>query len=264
MNKALKRKTHPDNLWVETYWQVKTFLSSPRLSRLPASHLGHLILAPTSHLSHYHCKEREISLKGSHILYPQMAPTYLNQTSQVFLSGAELTLGTLYLISKKLGRSLPTHGPIAEHISMPFEENLSFENSVKTFDTIFEELHLGNEVDGHYTLSKEVEILLRRSPNRKLNNIGDELNASQRTIERSFKLVTGMSLKTYQNIYRFNNYLEDFLGVLNNEKISADSLYYFYDQSHCIRQFQDYVGQSPRQLLKSDDLISSLYHFQDS
>lgn len=147
---------------------------------------------------------------------------------------------------------------------MPFEENLSFENSVKIFDTIFKDLRLGNEVDGHYILSKEVEILLKRSPHRKLNDLGEELNVSQRTVERSFKMVTGMSLKTYQNIYRFNSYLEDFLGVLNNEQISTDGLFYFYDQSHCIRQFQNYVGQSPLQLLKNDDLISSLYHFQDS
>ncbi|AHI06132.1 HTH-type transcriptional regulator, AraC family protein [Bdellovibrio bacteriovorus W] len=263
MIQAQKRTVQKENLWVETYWQVNALLKSPQHSRLSASRLGHLILAPKNQPAHYQCDESKISIYGSHILFPQASPVYLRQSSKVFLCGAELSFGTLYLLSKKQGLKMPTDHYLAEATSFLLKEEPSFESSIQIFDHIFKELKLENEIDGHYILSKAADSLLRTYPHAKVSELGRELNISQRTLERSFKRVTGMSLKTYQNIHRFNSYLEEFLQSNTKNPTSVEELYYFYDQSHCIRQFQTHIGQSPLQLLKNDDLISSFYQFQE-
>lgn len=264
---ATKRKSENKDSLVETFWQLKVHLpvQSTFISRLSASVLGHLILAPASQTSTYSYNGQECSVTGTHILYPQQSSLFLHQPSQFFLGGAELALGTTYLMAKKkvIARAGRTSN-LADAIALDFREPESLDNVIAIFENFFQELNLHEQIDRHYLLTKEVEGLLATDPHQSVSELAANFDISQRTLERSFKTVVGLSLKAYQNISRFNRFLEEFVEPSEDSVLNSESQYYFYDQSHCIRQFHSYVGMSPRSLLKDSDLVSSRYRFKNS
>ena len=66
---------------------------------------------------------------------------------------------------------------------------------------------------------------------------------------QTFKKKTGLSLKYYQRINRFNFLLHKIRDNSNWLDIAFDLG--FYDQSHLIKDVRYYTGLSPKQLIKS-------------
>ncbi|MTI39208.1 AraC family transcriptional regulator [Fulvivirga lutimaris] len=93
-------------------------------------------------------------------------------------------------------------------------------------------------------VDKAVQELIATNGNVRLNQLYEELGVSERTLERQFKKVIGLSPKFYSRIIRFT-YIFDQIkqGKEPWLDITYDSGY--YDQAHFIKNFKEFTGESP-------------------
>jgi AraC-like DNA-binding protein len=108
-------------------------------------------------------------------------------------------------------------------------------------------------------LVDEAARLLSNSPD--VEAAAVSLGVSRRQLERRFKARVGMPPKHFARIRRFQRVFhameEDSAGWVD---AAADCGY--YDQAHLIRDFRDFAGEPPSQLLAADDLARHfLSHF---
>jgi len=91
-----------------------------------------------------------------------------------------------------------------------------------------------------------------------LPNIQNKLNLSERSLERYFKQHVGISPKLYARISRFQSALENLrqtqFGKLTHIAYQND----YFDQSHFIRDFQEFAGTSPKHFkLKANEQVAN-------
>ncbi len=94
-----------------------------------------------------------------------------------------------------------------------------------------------------------------------ISHLGNELNCSQRTVERSFNRVTGFTLKQYHSMQRLESLL-DYVYKLNASEIDwADIAYQFQfsDQPHLIRYLKTTLGATPGEYTKERNLAIDSY-----
>ena len=89
-----------------------------------------------------------------------------------------------------------------------------------------------------------------------IKHLEDKFHISRRWLERQFASQIGFSPKEYARITRFKAIVGQFMtfSSLDSSKVSFSKLindYGYYDQSHFIRDFQEYAGQTPSQFFKS-------------
>ncbi|AJA70119.1 AraC family transcriptional regulator [Myroides odoratimimus] len=96
-----------------------------------------------------------------------------------------------------------------------------------------------------------ISLLLQKG--KSLKEIQDEINISEKTLERLVKQYIGMSPKLFSRIMRFQSSLD----LLRESKFkNLTTLSYqsdYYDQSHYIREFKEFTGVSPKEFIKSSD-----------
>jgi AraC-like DNA-binding protein len=67
--------------------------------------------------------------------------------------------------------------------------------------------------------------------------------------ERHFQFQVGLSPKVYANIYRFKCLLNYLQHYPKTPWLKLSNLTGYYDQSHMVRYFKEYLKASPNQLI---------------
>ena len=101
-------------------------------------------------------------------------------------------------------------------------------------------------------VKKALELIHSSQGNINVLSIETTLNINRRSLERHFKSKVGISPKAYAQVYRFKCAL-NFLQA--NPGTTWASLTYnngFFDQSHMIRYFKEYLNVSPNNLVTLD------------
>ncbi len=109
--------------------------------------------------------------------------------------------------------------------------------------------------------SKLVQKILTIFPETPIASMGAKLGYSQRTIERSFLRVTGITLKQYHSMERLEAMLNH-LHKLDKESIHWADLAFqfgFSDQPHLIRYLKSHIGSTPGEYIKQRDLAIDAY-----
>jgi len=104
----------------------------------------------------------------------------------------------------------------------------------------------------HY-IEKAVEIIRKSNCKLSVNQLADKVHISTRQLEREFKYKLGMSPKSYMRIARLN---EVNRRILNGERVDLTELSFssgYSDQSHFIREFKNFTGESPKIFLSKKD-----------
>ncbi len=112
--------------------------------------------------------------------------------------------------------------------------------------------------DKHSALVRQILPLLNDIA---ITDIGEKLHRSQRTIERSFMRVCGLSMKQVHSMNRLEEILNH-LYQLNDDKINwADVAhrYDFSDQPHLIRHLKNAIGRTPAEYAQQRDLTIDIY-----
>ncbi len=106
---------------------------------------------------------------------------------------------------------------------------------------------------------KVLDIIHKAQGNIRIKEMEEALSISRRTLERYFKEKIGISPKVYAQIFRFKcamQYLEANPNTTWTELTYGNG---FFDQSHMIRYFKEYLKVSPNNLVNVDmNLVSYL------
>lgn len=115
---------------------------------------------------------------------------------------------------------------------------------------------------------KKQEAWLDKVVNRALyefNTIGcaelsNELSISSRHLQRKFKEATGVSLKTFLRISRFESVIKELLLNKQKDYLPIALNHGYYDQAHFIRDFKSCVGEQPSIFLQDRNFLSHFYN----
>ncbi|WP_064609601.1 helix-turn-helix transcriptional regulator [Photobacterium sp. J15] len=94
-----------------------------------------------------------------------------------------------------------------------------------------------------------------------ISDVKQELNVSERTFQRKFKVYTGVDAKYFERTSRFQSALRTLLceGSTQYTGIALDHGY--YDQPYFIKEFKCFTGVTPKQFLTEENF--SLNHYNN-
>ena len=122
---------------------------------------------------------------------------------------------------------------------------------IEIISDLLEELIGKNQISHHDSIQKAIRRIIESEGQISIKHLRDELFLTERTLERKFLNQVGLSPMQFAKIIQFQTSLNKLT------KTSFDSLTHvglnsgFTDQSHFIRVFKKYTGQTPSYYLKN-------------
>jgi len=257
--------------YIDCYWLIEkktedVSIDYPKLNPDPT---GHLILAPSHQSYHYQLNNTNITGLGCHMILPSTSTITLDHSQPFLIVGIKFKVGALY--SLKFNGDLPLTNFIVNHPEfLPSEFNQV--NHPEFFSKAADQIEvtctrLDNELlpwiqrnheDKHSQLVRQAISIFDQTP---ISEMGNVLYCSQRTIERTFRRVTGLTLKQYESMTR----LESLLAYLYQQQdtsfswVDIASQFGYSDQPHLIRYLKETIGTTPRDYLKQRDVTIDVY-----
>lgn len=254
---------------IDCYWLLDKLVSAtennhPKLNPDPSAHL---ILSSPNHVAKYNINNRMVEVKGSHWLYPYCKTIVLDHSEPFSCLGIKFHVGALYAIN-------PKHVLVNTVSAVNFQQLIGDETITEAqliskakntpdaccqaLDALFKPwLDNANE-DKHSKLVKKLLPLLACLP---INELSDSLACSQRTLERSFLRVTGLSLKQCQAMNKLEAVLT-FLYQRKSSEIDWAAVAYqfgFSDQPHLIRYLKKHINLTPNAYVAQRDFTIDVY-----
>lgn len=201
------------------------------------------------------------SAEGNYIELSSSGVTGLSNEYKTFKNSAGV--GTVLVYFKDGGASVffrePIHELFQSSVSLDnfllhselllFEEQLS--EALTHLDKIdVVEMFLKSRmkvVSPDMLVVRALELIYKTKGNIKIRELSNELNISQSPLEKRFRKVLGASPKKFASIIRFKNILK------RDPDSSLMALAYdagFYDQSHFIKEFKKFTGDTPEDYFK--------------
>ena len=121
----------------------------------------------------------------------------------------------------------------------------SLENQINIISELMVELIENNDLPLNDQIQYAISLILEQEGNIRINEILPQIYMSERTFERKFIAQVGLTPKQFARIIQFQSSLNR-LNKANFDKlveVGFDSG--FSDQSHFIRTFKNYTGQTP-------------------
>jgi len=258
--------------YIECYWFIEkrpehVSHSHPKLNPDPSAHL---IFSPDEQAYNYSHKPTAYKGKGTHWLYPHHQTIQVDHSKPFIHLGVKFHTGALY--------SLNT--PNYSHPSLDTVDNFDANDLLNAANLTVDQLILSAQSNPS-KCCKQLELVLlpwilsssedQRSDltqkalqllgNISISNLGDALNCSQRTLERSFRRVTGLTLKQYLTMNKLEEMLE-YLHQRDNTDIEWVEVAYqfgFSDQPHLIRHLKQLIGVTPKAYVKERGFTIDVY-----
>ncbi|WP_281560608.1 helix-turn-helix domain-containing protein [Thalassomonas sp. RHCl1] len=258
--------------YVECYWLIekKPGAQSFQFPKLNPDPCAHLIISPDDQAYHYDKAGASDSGKGCHLIFPHLQTFQLDHVKPFIHLGVKFRIGALYSIE------VPgcTH-PLLDYIepmnlsdlikqpSLDASELLksareSANDCCKLLDSVLSPWLLSFKQDRYSALTYKAVELLGATP---ISELGNKLHCAQRTLERTFNKVTGMTLKQCQSMNKLEALLE-YLYQRNTDDIDWVEIAYqfgFSDQPHLIRYLKSQLGLTPHSYAKERNLTIDAY-----
>lgn len=258
--------------YIDCYWFLEKVHGDvthglPKLNPDPA---GHLILSQPQQSYAYNLKTGASTGSGNHLILPHSKTIIMDHRQPFLIFGIKFKVGAFY--SLQIPTSQPTLDDVVPinfkklfHLSSYNQEMLVGNDPGKReecrsyCDSLLLPFLSRVSEDRHSELVRRALMLLKaESP---LSALGDNLDCSQRTVERSFARVTGFSLKQYHSMERLELLLEHVHKLGSKEIDWADTAFQFgfSDQPHLIRYLKSSLGTTPGNYAKARDLAIDSY-----
>lgn len=257
--------------YVECYWFLEKTIddcgpSFPKLNPDPA---GHFIIACPQKYYRYEQDFNPITGFGSHLIFPHCKTILIDHSQPFLIMGIKFHVGALYSLNfsntkieldQIMGIESGEIRKVEAYIGSDLPSQ-DIDNPEKCSGFLDERLMpwlLDSHEDKH---SKLVRNTLQITSNVPISEMGEALNCSQRTIERSFTRVTGLTLKQYQSMNRLEAIL-NYVYKLDCNSINWSDVaakFGFSDQPHLIRNFKSAIGTTPGNYSKQRDLAIDAY-----
>lgn len=257
--------------YIKYYWLinrgrgVKAY-SYPKLH--PDPH-PYLIIADNNQPYKYRGRKETYSGFGSHWVFPHSEPFFMDHSNGVTNLGIKFKTGAMHSIPKYnnswkantvqsfclnnlLGQSI-------NHITDIIKEAKIYPYVYRNLlDNLLSKWLINFVEDRHSELVREVLNCIEHTS---ISDMSEKLHKSQRTIERSFLKVTGLTMKEYQSIQKLERMLVYIYQLKNQEPNWANiaSEFEFNDQSHLIRYMKSLIDVTPGQYLRNRNLTIDVY-----
>ncbi|HIF9066948.1 helix-turn-helix domain-containing protein [Photobacterium damselae] len=264
--------------YVQCYWLIEKQPNAesyafPKLNPDPCTHL---IISPPNQPYRYDFNGGASTGSGSHWLYPHQQTIALDHTNPFVHLGIKFHTGALYSLpqfsqqTSRLEQStlLDQVEDIAkdnglDHLLNLDDELLTLARSnpkrcAKQLDKRLAPWLKQCIEDKHSELTRQA---LEHLDSKSISDLGAQLFCSQRTLERSFQRVTGMTLKQCQSMNRLEAMLEYLYqrdsGAL--DWVDVAFRFGFSDQPHLIRYLKKQLGLTPKAYEKERGLTIDVY-----
>jgi len=257
--------------YVECYWFLQkesndTGSEYPKLSPDPATHL---LIANPDYRYHYQFESLIFSGLGSHLIYPNRNTFVMDHSKPFWVMGIKLKIGALYSLKIDIDPN-----KLDQVIDVDLLTTLGLDNfdadaflvkcltePKKVIALLDKHLFLWTidcREDRSSELVRKITPLLETIP---VGELGSILHCSQRTVERSFLKVTGLTLKQCQSMIRFEKVLEYLYekDINSIDWLSVAFEFGFSDQPHLIRHLKESIGATPNQYAQQRDLTIDVY-----
>jgi AraC-like DNA-binding protein len=121
---------------------------------------------------------------------------------------------------------------------------------------LLENFLLSHFMEKNLSLIEHIIDKMENNKSLKIKNISQEMNISERTINRIFHKYTGLSPKDFKKILRLRNTI-----TMHNKKMSLTKLCLnndYYDSSHFTNEFKNLTKRNPRSFFNSLKKINSM------
>ncbi|MEZ9336823.1 helix-turn-helix domain-containing protein [Vibrio splendidus] len=258
--------------FIDCYWLIEKTPDAqthqfPILNPDPSAHL---ILSPSEQTYHYTIEQKINQGVGCHLLLPHHKAIELNHSKPFIHLGIKFYVGALYTLAisdcshPSLDSVIPVNlaglldNPNADVTSLIKLAQTDVEACCQQLDDLLLPWLSTSKTDRHSELTSKVLDVLGSTP---IAELGDKLFCSQRTLERSFNKVTGLTLKQCQSMNKLEAMLE-YLYKRNFDDIDWIDVAYqfgFSDQPHLIRCLKKTIGLTPNTYAKQGGLTIDVY-----
>jgi len=254
--------------YVDCYWLLQKTEQDggPDFPKLNPDPAGHIILA-SSELPYKYQSELEVAEgRGSHIILPHSRTLSMDHSKTFLIMGIKLQVGALYslafpsselAIDKVIG--LESNEFVVSNTEQVLSESAQSPERLRDYlDGALRSIILTTLEDNHTRLVRKV---INMGDITELAKLGLKLSCSQRTVERSFKRVTGFTLKQYASMQRLEGLL-DYVHQLENDQLDWADIahqFAFSDQPHLVRYLKSVIGNTPGQYTQLRDLAIDAY-----
>ncbi|NOI65176.1 helix-turn-helix domain-containing protein [Vibrio sp. 99-8-1] len=263
--------------YVDCYWLIEktanaTSYQYPKLNPDPSAHL---IISPSNQPYHYDLGPGSATGIGCHWLFPHKQTFQLDHSKPFVHLGVKFHIGALYSLGRFAGKETTLDGVEEINLSKEFSHLNVDENRLielarhdphqcgKQLDNLLSPWIANASEDQYSKITKKALQLLDTST---ISELGAQLFCSQRTLERSFQRVTGLTLKQCQSMNKLEALLE-YLTQRGSEDIDWVAVAYefgFSDQPHLIRHLKKQLGLTPKTYEKERGLTIDVYGMSSS
>ncbi len=127
----------------------------------------------------------------------------------------------------------------------------NLEEQVKIISELMQQLIKSNEVTENDIIQQAIAIIIKHRGQIKVKEVLEQLYITERTFERNFISEVGLTPKQFAKIIQFQYSLHKLSEAKFNKLIDVSFDCGFTDQSHFIRVFKKYTGQTPTYFLTS-------------
>lgn len=150
--------------------------------------------------------------------------------------------------------------PVASELEQKIFDANNTEERIRIIEAfLFARLHENTSLDK--LISHTVDLLIETNGKLSIGTILENDPSQRRQLERKFKKHIGISPKRLSRIIRLQTALKLILSEDQNlTRIAYESDY--FDQSHFIKDFKEFIGSTPKQMLnqKGNLQLSSLFY----
>ena len=255
--------------YVDCYWFIHRDSSLNSYPKLSPDATTHLVITHPDQTYTYSGLNNEFSGQGTHCIYPHNETYTMDHSLTSKLLGIKLKPGSTYSLdvfnSKHRTNYVSNFNLMNLDHEMEFDINeilneatLNPERVRDKLDSTLESVVSNSIEDIHSRLVRDAIEVLKKKP---INQIGQQLNKSQRTVERSFLKVTGFTMKQCQSIFRLEDMLQELYDSQQDQQNWGNiaAKYGFNDQSHLIRYMKTLTGVTPGEYDKNRDMTIDIY-----
>ena len=258
--------------FIDCYWLIEKTPDAqthqfPILNPDPSAHL---ILSPDEQAYHYTIEQQVDQGVGCHLLLPHHKAIELDHSKPFIHFGIKFHVGALYSLTipdcphpsldrvNNIDLAVLLNNFDADVTSLIKLAQSDFKACCQQLDDLLLPWLSTAKTDRHSELTRKVLGVLGST---QIAELGDKLFCSQRTLERSFNKVTGLTLKQCQSMNKLEAMLEYLYKKELNDIDWLDVAFQFgfSDQPHLIRYLKKTIGLTPNTYAKEGGLTIDVY-----
>jgi len=131
----------------------------------------------------------------------------------------------------------------------------NLDEKIKIISDLILQLIESNKIEPDDRIQQAISLILQHDGKVTIKNLLDQLYITERTFERNFMSQVGLTPKQFARIIQFQSSLSQMTKANYDRLLEIGHDSGFSDQSHFIRAFKKYTGQTPSYYLKQSATI---------